>query len=63
MFDIDFGLAAAERQRENDLPHKKTLYQCFFCGDDICEGEECYYQSYSDVWICFDCIQSTYAED
>ena len=35
MFDIDFGLAAAERQRENDLPHKKTLYQCFFvcpCG-------------------------------
>lgn len=62
MFDIDFGLAAAERQRENDLPHKKTLYHCDSCGGEISEGEACYYNGYTEKWYCDGCVRKTTAE-
>lgn len=60
MFDFDFGLAAAERQRENDLPHKKTLYQCYFCGGEIYEGETIHIIGHKVY--CDDCHREDVAE-
>lgn len=57
------GLDAAQTAHDNHTPGDELpLYHCDSCGCEIYEGEECYYNSYTEKWYCDSCICMCKAE-
>ena len=57
------GLDAAQTAYDNFTPGDESpLYHCDFCGGEIYEGDEAYYNSFADRWYCDNCIRRRTAE-
>lgn len=57
------GLDAAQIAYDNYTPGDESpLYRCDSCGGEIYEGEECYYNGYTEKWYCDGCVCKKTAE-
>lgn len=57
------GLNEAQRAYDNFTPGDESpLYHCDSCGDEIYEGDEAFYNYFTERWYCSDCIRRRTAE-
>ena len=51
------GLDAAQRAYDNYIPDESPLYRCDSCGTEIYEGDEAFYNYFTERWYCDDCVR------
>lgn len=57
------GLNSAQRAYDNFTPGEESpLYHCDTCGTEIYEGDDAYYNYFTERWHCSDCIRRRTAE-
>ena len=56
------GLDAAQTAYDNYIPDESPLYHCDTCGMEIYEGDEAYYNYFTERWFCDSCMCQRTAE-
>lgn len=57
------GLNAAQAAYDNYTPGDELpLYHCDSCGGEIYEGDEAFYNYFTERWYCDDCVRRRTAE-
>lgn len=56
------GLDAAQTAYDNYIPDESPLYHCDSCGGEIYEGDEAFYNYFTERWYCDDCVRRRTAE-
>ena len=56
------GLDAAQIAYDNYIPDESPLYHCDFCGTERYEGDEAFYNCFTERWYCDGCMRKRKAE-